>query len=414
MMKLQQPGSTKRADRYGADLQPGERALAPYAASRVPSRGRVYPESGCHARNPLQRDRDRVLHSTAFRRLTYKTQMFVFHEGDHYRTRLTHSLEVAQIARTIARQLRLDEDLAEAIALAHDLGHPPFGHAGERALDEMMRDCGGFDHNVQSFRVVTRLERKYPAFDGLNLTWETLEGLVKHNGPPALSDRPADAVLVHALRHFEARMPLALDQPASAEAQVAAISDDIAWMTHDIDDGLRAGLIAIGDLKDVPLIATILADLERTPALDGSRQIYGVTRQLITVMINDAVEASRARLDRLRPQHPDDIRRAQEPVVVFSEAMRRETGRLRTFLFERLYGSPRVSRVMQRAEGLVRDLVARYRREPKTMPEAWHVAAPSCDERGQARLVADFVAGMTDRFAIAEHRRLFDATPELR
>jgi dGTPase len=414
MKDVRQIISTDRAGEYGAELQPGERALAPYAASRAPSRGRLYPEPDCLTRSPLQRDRDRVLHSAAFRRLTYKTQVFVFHEGDHYRTRLTHSLEVAQIARTIARQLRLDEDLAEALALAHDLGHPPFGHAGERALDGIMQDCGGFDHNVQSFRVVTRLERKYHAFDGLNLTWETLEGLVKHNGPPALGNRPADKVLVHALRRFEERMSLALDQSASAEAQVAAISDDIAWMTHDIDDGLRAGLIAFGDLKEVPLIATIIAQLERTPALDVSRRIYGVTRQLITVMINDAVEASRRRLGRLKPQHPDEIRRAKEPVVAFSEGMWSEIGRLRSFLYDRLYESTRVARVMEQAERLVRDLVARYRRETEAMPEAWRSAAASLGKRQRARLAADFVAGMTDRYAISEHRRLFDATPELR
>jgi dGTPase len=406
--------STDRSDPYGADLQPGERALAPYAASRVPSRGRRFAEPPCPTRSPLQRDRDRILHSTAFRRLTYKTQMFVFHEGDHYRTRLTHSLEVAQIARTIARQLRLDEDLAEALSLAHDLGHPPFGHAGERALDEVLQDCGGFDHNIQSFRLVTKLERKYPAFDGLNLTWETLEGLVKHNGPPALGERSADKRLEHALRDFEGHMRLFLDQWASAEAQVAAISDDIAWMTHDIDDGLRAGLIGFDDLKEVPLIAAIIGELDRTPALDGSRRIYGVTRQLITVMIRDAVDASRMQLARLRPQHPDDIRRAQKAVVVFSDTMRSEIGRLHSFLFARLYRSPRVARVMDRAGRLVRDLVARYRREPEAMPEAWRAAASSADERQQARLVADFVAGMTDRFAMAEHRRLFDATPELR
>ena len=414
MKQIQQPVSTDCADQYGARLQPGERALAPYAASRAPSRGRLCSEPECQTRSPLQRDRDRILHSTAFRRLTYKTQMFIFHEGDHYRTRLTHSLEVAQVARTIARQLQLDEDLAEALALAHDLGHPPFGHAGERALNEMMQDCGGFDHNVQSFRLVTRLERKYPSFDGLNLTWETLEGLAKHNGPPALGRRPADKILLHALRHCEMRIHLALDQLASAEAQVAAISDDIAWMTHDIDDGLRAGLIAFNDLKDVPLIAAIITELEPTPAGDASRQIYGVTRQLITLMINDAVEASRVRLRLLRPQHPDDIRRAQEPVVVFSETMRSEIGRLRSFLFARLYESARVARVMDRAERLVRDLVARYRREPRALPDAWGAAASKCNERRQARLVADFVAGMTDRFAISEHRRLFDATPELR
>jgi dGTPase len=414
MTEQRQPPLTDRAGDYGAELKPGERVLAPYAASRAPSRGRLYAEPECLTRSPLQRDRDRILHSTAFRRLTYKTQMFVFHEGDHYRTRLTHSLEVAQIARTIARQLRLDEDLAEALALAHDLGHPPFGHAGERALDEMMRDCGGFDHNVQSFRLVTSLERKYPAFDGLNLTWETLEGLVKHNGPPALGGRPADKALVHALRHFEAQMSLALDQWASAEAQVAAISDDIAWMTHDIDDGLRAGLIAVSNLRNVPLIATLIASLERTTAIDGARKIYGVTRQLITLMINDAVEASRRRLGCLRPQHPDEIRRAREAVVVFSNGMKSELERLRSFLFAHLYHNPRVARVMERAEQLVRELVACYRRDPRAMPETWRAAAGSCDDRRQARLVADFVAGMTDRYAIAEHRRLFDATPELR
>jgi dGTPase len=414
MKQFRQCVSTDCGDQHGAPPQPGERALAPYAASQVPSRGRLYAEPDCKTRSPLQRDRDRVLHSTAFRRLMYKTQMFIFHEGDHYRTRLTHSLEVAQVARTIARQLQLDEDLAEALALAHDLGHPPFGHAGERALNEMMQDCGGFDHNVQSFRLVTKLERKYPAFDGLNLTWETLEGLAKHNGPPALGNRPADKVLLHALRHCEMHLHLALDQLASAEAQVAAISDDIAWMTHDIDDGLRAGLIAFTDLAGVPLLAAIITELERTPALGASRQIYGVTRQLITLLINDAVEASRARLRRLRPQLPDDIRRAKEPVIVFSEAMRSEIEQLRSFLFKRLYQSARVVRVMERAEGLVRDLVARYRREPKGLPDAWRAAASKCDERRQARLAADFVAGMTDRFAISEHRRLFDATPELR
>src|SRR5690606_33325446 len=241
-----------------AELPPGARALASYAASRIPSRGRAHPESGCPTRSPLQRDRDRILHSTPFRRLNYKTQMFVFHEGDHYRNRLTHSLEVAQIARTIARQLCLDEDLAEAIALGHDLGHPPFGHAGERALDEALREVGGFDHNVQSFRLVTRLERKYPAFDGLNLTWETLEGLGKHNGPPLGSEKPGDKALVHAVRNFQQQMDLELDAWPSAEAQAGALSDEIAWMTHDIDDGLRAGLIEFDDLRDLDLLKPLM------------------------------------------------------------------------------------------------------------------------------------------------------------
>jgi dGTPase len=399
---------------YGAALAPGERALGPYAASAAPCRGRFHAEPACPTRSPWQRDRDRILHATAFRRLTYKTQMFVFHEGDHYRTRLTHSLEVAQIARTIARQLCLDEDLAEALALAHDLGHPPFGHAGERAIDNVLADFGGFDHNVQSFRLVTALERKYDGFDGLNLTWETLEGLAKHNGPPAASTRPGDRAMMHAVRHFDARMPLALDRFAAGEAQVAGLADDIGWMTHDIDDGLRAGLIRLEDLGEVALIAPVVAELSRRPALDASRRVYSVSRQLITVIIADAVQASRARLGALGPRHPDDIRGAGAPVVGFSEAMLIELEALRTFLFARLYRHPRVLAVMAGAEAIVRDLIGRYRRDSDAMPEAWRASAAELPERRRARLTADFVAGMTDRFAIAEHRRLFDATPELR
>ena len=399
---------------YGAGLAPGARALAPYAASRVPSRGRLHPEPGCPTRSPLQRDRDRLLHSTAFRRLTYKTQMFVFHEGDHYRNRLTHSLEVAQVARTIARQLCLDEDLAEALSLAHDLGHPPFGHAGERVLDEALAEVGGFDHNVQSFRIVTRLERKYPAFDGLNLTWETLEGLIKHNGPPQASTKPGDKVLLHALRRFGEQMDLALDDWPSAEAQAAALADEIAWMTHDIDDGLRAGLIAFDDLRELALLAPILDGLERMTAIDNSRRIYGVTRQLITVLIADAVCSSRARLAAIAPEGPDDIRRAGRPAVAFSEDMESAVKRLKAFLFARLYRHPRVMAIMARAESIVRDLVARYREDPAAMPASWLAEAGTLGARQKTRLIGDFVAGMTDRYAISEHRRLFDATPELR
>jgi len=400
--------------RYGADLPPGARALATYAASRTASRGRVYPEPDCPTRSPLQRDRDRILHSTAFRRLTYKTQMFVFHEGDHYRNRLTHSLEVAQIARTMSRQLCLDEDLAEALALAHDLGHPPFGHAGERVLDEALREVGGFDHNVQSFRIVTRLERKYAAFDGFNLTWETLEGLVKHNGPPLGSEKPGDRVLVHAVRRFQQQMDLALDAWPSAEAQAAALADEIAWMTHDIDDGLRAGLITFDDLREMDLLRPILDELERMPAIDSSRRIYGVTRQLITVLIADAVHESRLQLASLAPETADDIRRAGKPVVAFSPAMADAVKRLKAFLFARLYRHPRVMTVMGRAEAIVRNLIARYRQDPGAMPAQWEAEAGTLEPRRRIRLIGDFVAGMTDRYAISEHRRLFDATPELR
>ena len=400
-------------DHYGAELQPGERSPARYAASRAPSRGRLLPEPPCPTRNPLQRDRDRVLHSSAFRRLIYKTQMFLFHEGDHYRTRLTHSLEVAQIARTISRQLRLDEDLSEALALAHDLGHPPFGHAGERALDEILAPVGGFDHNVQSFRIVSRLERKYAQFDGLNLSWETLEGLVKHNGPPLLDGKTLDARLVHAVRHFDAALSLDLAAYASAEAQVAALADDIAWMTHDIDDGLRAGLIAVGDLDEVPLLRRRLAGLD--PAgTDRARVIFELVRRLITDLIADVVAESRLRLGALVPKHPDDIRRAGRPMIAFSPAMLADLGELRCFLFARLYRHARVMRVMGDAQGLLRDLVARYVADPSALPEHWRAESGRLDERRRIRHIGDFVAGMTDRYAISEHKRLFGTTPELR
>jgi dGTPase len=403
---------------YGAELAPGERRTAPYAASAMPSRGRLFAEPPCPTRNPLQRDRDRILHSTAFRRLTYKTQMFVYHEGDHYRTRLTHSLEVAQIARTIARQLRLDEDLAEALALAHDLGHPPFGHAGERALDAIMRDHGGFDHNVQSFRIVTVLERKYPDFDGLNLSWETLEGLIKHNGPPLASGMAAtsvaDPVVVHALRNFNAAMDLELASYASGEAQVAAAADDIAWHTHDIDDGLRAGLIDRGDLREVPLVARVIESIPAAAVGDPGREIYEITRRLITLIIADCVAESRRRLATLAPTGPDDIRGAGRATVAFSATMQAELAELRRFLFARLYHHPRVLEVMRSAEEVVRDLARRYRANLTDLPSEWQPTAAPREERRLMRLICDFVAGMTDRYAIAEHRRLFDATPKLR
>ena len=399
---------------YGAELAPGERSPATYAASAMPSRGRLHPEEPCPTRNPLQRDRDRILHSTAFRRLIYKTQMFIAHEGDHYRTRLTHSLEVAQIARTIARQLRLDEDLAEALALAHDLGHPPFGHAGERALDEVLAPCGGFDHNAQSCRIVTRLERKYARFDGLNLTWETLEGLVKHNGPPVRGGHPGDRALIHAVRHLDAALPLDLDRFASAEAQVAAVADDIAWMTHDIDDGLRAGLIAVPDLGDVPLVQDLIGRKEAAAEGEASRRIYDVVRHLITLLIADVVGESRARLAGLAPAHPDDIRCAAGPVIAFSAEMLRELSLLRKFLFARLYRHPKVMAVMSDAQDIVRDLIARYSADQLAMPENWQATSAKLGERARLRLVGDFVAGMTDRYAIQEHRRLFPSTPELR
>jgi dGTPase len=392
---------------YGAELATGDRALASYAASRLSSRGRLIDEPPCPTRNPVQRDRDRVLHSTAFRRLMHKTQVFLYHEGDHYRTRLTHSLEVAQIARTLARQLRLDEDLAEALALAHDLGHPPFGHAGERELDQVMAPFGGFDHNVQSFRIVTRLERKYAAFDGLNLCWETLEGLIKHNGPPAPAGvSRANAQLLHAVRRFESAMSLDLDRRASGEAQVAAVADDIAWMTHDIDDGLRAQLLVAEDLAAVPLVRDVLAGVPAGPGMDETRRIYEVVRRLITVLVRDVVTEARCRLAQLAPATADDIRAAPRDIVTFSAPMAAELGVLRRFLFERLYRHPSVERDMTRAQGVLRDLMSLYMADAGTMPRAWAEEARTLDDRRRARLVADFVAGMTDRFAMSEHKRL--------
>ncbi len=394
---------------YGAGLAPGERSPAAYSARAVPSRGRMTPEPECTTRSPFQRDRDRILHSTAFRRLTHKTQVFVFHEGDHYRTRLTHSLEVAQIARTAARQLRLDEDLAEAIALAHDLGHPPFGHAGERALDKAMEGFGGFDHNAQSLRVVTSLERKYAKFDGLNLSWEALEGLAKHNGPVADGDAVGKVA-----RRIEGWKSLDLHSWPSAEAQVAALADDIAYVTHDIDDGLRADLITLDDLERQPLSGPAMHSVRALNPRGNSRSVYELTRRLITEMIAGLVTETRARLSRLTPSSPDDIRTAQGSMVGFSDALAEDVVRLKGFLFERVYRHERVMRVMRDAEGVVGNLFGRYMAEPAAMAERWYAASRDLDERRRARLIADFVAGMTDRYAIEEHRRLFDATPNLR
>jgi len=394
---------------FGAALGPGERSPGPYAANAVASRGRFSLEPECPTRSPFQRDRDRIIHSTAFRRLTYKTQVFVFHEGDHYRNRLTHSIEVAQIARTVARQLRLDEDLAETIALAHDLGHTPFGHAGERALDAVMQPFGGFDHNAQSLRVVTALERKYAAFDGLNLTWESLEGLAKHNGPAAEGSGVGKVA-----RHVETWKSLELFAWPSAEAQVAALADDIAYVSHDIDDGLRAHLITLADLAGQPLAGPAMARLGIDASRGDGREVYELTRLLITQMIADLVAETRSRLAALAPASPDDIRNAGIPVVRFSPAVADEIKRLKAFLFKRVYRHQRVMRSMRGAEQIVADLFAHYMRSPDAMAAAWRAAAAELDERRRARLIADFVAGMTDRYAIDEHCRLFDQTPDLR
>ncbi|MEZ0305524.1 MAG: deoxyguanosinetriphosphate triphosphohydrolase [Hyphomicrobiaceae bacterium] len=390
----------------------GSLQLAPWATRAEDTAGRVHPEPPCPMRTPFQRDRDRIVHATAFRRLTYKTQVFVFHEGDHYRTRLTHSLEVAQIARAISRMLGLDQDLAEALALAHDLGHPPYGHAGERALAAVMAPYGGFDHNAQSFKVVTRLERKYAGFDGLNLTYETLEGLAKHNGP--LTGRTSgEAVLRRAVAEAGVADRLHLSRFAPAEAQAAAIADDIAYSSHDLDDGLRARLISLDALADVPLAGPLVRQA-LAAGVETQRVIYEINRRIISSLIDDAVRTSRMRLAALPNQSVDGVREAVEPVVDLSLERRAEVEGLKDYLFVNVYRHPRVMAVMVAAERIVREVFERYMAEPGLMPPSWHATTQDRPTPERAGVVADFVAGMTDRYAEKEHRRLFDATPDLR
>ena len=385
----------------------GPSALAPFASRPDESRGRLYREPEHSFRSPFQRDRDRIIHSTAFRRLTHKTQVFVYHEGDHYRTRLTHSLEVAQIARTLARALAVDEDLAETIALAHDLGHTPFGHAGEEALNAAMAAYGGFSHNDQTLRVLTRLERRYAEFDGLNLTWEALEGTVKHYGPlrgPQLA-QPVPPTIAEYDRHH----PLALDCYPGVEAQLAALADDIAYNNHDIDDGLRAGLFTVADLDPVPLVGPIFhAVRARYSTIDEPRLIHEAIRRVIDSMVGDLVSETRARLADCGVRSAADVRALGRPVVAFSEAMRRNDRALKQFLFERMYRHYRVNRMSSKAKRVIRDLFGLYLAEPECLPSEWRRLAAGPDDPQTARIAADYLAGMTDRFAFDEHHRLFD------
>jgi dGTPase len=384
-------------------------ARAPYASKAEESRGRLYPEPEHALRSPFQRDRDRIIHSTAFRRLKHKTQVFVYYEGDHYRTRLTHSLEVAQIARTMARALGLDEDLAETIALAHDLGHTPFGHAGEDALNAEMAGFGGFSHNDQTLRILTRLERRYAAFDGLNLTWEALEGTVKHNGPLRGPRAAADRPVPPSIAEYDARHDLALDRYSATEAQVAALADDIAYSNHDLDDGLRAGLFAVGDVADVPLAGHVFAEVaQHYPKLEESRLIHEAIRRMIDRMVGDAIAETGARLADSGARAADDIRALAGPVAGFSEEMRRNATALKAFLFEHMYRHYRVNRMSLKAHRVVRDLFQAFLADPDCLPGEWRLLAAGAGSAQTARTVADYLAGMTDRFALDEHRRLFD------
>ncbi len=381
---------------------------AKFATDWRVSRGRYHPEPDSATRTPFQRDRDRIIHASAFRRLKQKTQVFVAHEGDHYRTRLTHSLEVAQIARSVARTLGLDEDLAEALALAHDLGHPPFGHAGEDQLDECMRQHDGFDHNAQTLRIVTRLEQRYPNFDGLNLTWEMLEGLVKHNGP-LLTGEQAISELPAAFRDYAPLETLELGTFAGPEAQVAALADDIAYNNHDIDDGIAAGLFSIGDMLDLPLVGDVFRSVRADyPHLDTRRTVYEAVRRLIGIWIDDLLGETGRRLAEHQPASVADVRAMPVPLVAFSAGLDRQQAALRAFLHERMYKHYKVNRMRSQARRILRDLFELFVAEPNTLPPPWRQDAEQATPARRARIVCDYLAGMTDNYAIEQHRSLFN------
>lgn len=379
---------------------------APYAESPSRSRGRKVAEDVSRTRTAFARDRDRIIHTSAFRRLKEKTQVFVAHEGDHFRTRLTHSLEVAQIARSIATALGLDPDLAETVALAHDLGHPPFGHAGEDELQVQMQDFGGFDHNVQTFRVVTKLERRYPRFDGLNLTWETLEGVIKHNGPVIDKlEKPS----WRAIAEFDAQYDLRLSTWASAEAQVAALADDIAYNNHDVDDGVQAGLFTLEELREVPLIGPQVEGAWRDyPDCDASIVRLEAVRRMIGAMVDDVLAETRRRVEQGGVKSPEDVRNLGHALISFSRDMAEDLAALRHFLMERMYRHWKVNRTRSQARRILAEMFQLFMAEPEVMPTEWFHRCQGRDQAGRARMVCDYIAGMTDRYAIEEHRRLFN------
>lgn len=379
---------------------------APFASKPAESRGRLHLEPESPVRDAFQRDRDRIIHSKAFRRLKHKTQVFVYHEGDYYRTRLTHSLEVAQIARTMCRFLGLNEDLAEALALAHDFGHTPFGHAGEDALAEAMAPYGGFDHNTQSLRLLTDLEHRYADFDGLNLTWESLEGVVKHNGP--LCEAGGEGALGAHLSAYLASHDLEVHTFAGLEAQLAAISDDIAYNNHDLDDGLGAGLFTLDDLQELPLVGPVIAEVrERYGVLEPSRLKHEIIRRLIDRMVSDILAELQCRVAAHKPGTARDVRMLDEPLAAFSAEMSESDKALKGFLHVNMYRHERVSRMADHAKMVVGDLFSLYMAEPNHMPDEWRDRAAPLDKTGGARTIADFIAGMTDRYALHQHEDHF-------
>ena len=378
---------------------------APHASDPKRSRGRLTPEEESAWRSAFQRDRDRIIHSSAFRRLKHKTQVFVEHEGDYYRTRLTHSIEVAQVARTLAGALGLDAELAEAVALAHDLGHPPFGHVGEDTLQRLMAPHGGFDHNAQALRIVTRLERHYAEFDGLNLTWETLEGIAKHNGPVS---PPLPWALAEYLGAGHPLCDLELHTHAGAEAQAAAVADDIAYNHHDLHDGLRAGLFTVADLSELPIVGPALREVDGLwPGLDPARRRHEALRRVFGALVEDVIATARSRLAAAAPGSAEAVRQLGHPMVGFSDGMAAELGVIRHFLFHRMYRAPRVMEMRARVTVVVEDLFALYLDRPDLMPAEWQTPAGS--DAARARMVCDYVSGMTDRFALQAHARLVAA-----
>ncbi len=374
---------------------------AVYASDPAKTRGRLFHEDESAFRTPFQRDRDRIIHSSAFRRLKHKTQVFVEHEGDYYRTRLTHSIEVAQVARTIAGVLGLNGQLTEAVALAHDLGHTPFGHTGEDALNALMQPFGGFDHNAQAVRIVTSLERHYAEFDGLNLTWETLEGIAKHNGP-VTGDLPV------ALADYNARHDLELHTHASAEAQVAALSDDIAYNNHDLQDGLRAGLFTVDEIRALPIVGAAFAEVDRRyPGLEADRRQHEALRRVFGVMVEDVLVTSRQLIRELDPASVEDVRHAGHPVIRFSEALWADLTEIRAFLFKRMYRAPSVVTMRERVTKVVEDLFPLFLARPELLPGEWRKDVEQANDQTRlVRIVADYIAGMTDRFALETHARL--------
>ncbi len=386
--------------------------LAAYAAQPGQTRGRLYDEQDSAHRSPFQRDRDRIIHSSAFRRLKHKTQVFIEHEGDYYRTRLTHSIEVAQIARTVARTLRLNEDLAEAVALAHDLGHPPFGHTGEDALADVMADYGGFDHNAQALKIVTELERHYAEFDGLNLTWETLEGIAKHNGPLIASADASVEALPQAITGYTARHDLELHTHASAEAQVAALSDDIAYVNHDLQDGLRAAAFVPDDICGLPIVGECFAEVDRRwPSLDEARRNHEALRRVFGIMVEDLLHQSDARLSAAAPASLIDVQHHDAALIAFSDAMLSDIAAIKSFLYANMYRHYRVQRMRTKAVRVVAELFEIFMGDPGILPPDWsEEARGAANETLRARVIADYIAGMTDRFALQEHRVLTDPT----